>query len=379
MSLFGYNEERLFQEDLKNLFENKVKLNKKDLISFLKKDEFKDNEISSIGSEDLNFVKEKVITNHIPEIMNRLLDKDEIVEETQIPVQTGVNMIVAGGGGENNSMIVVGNGVSLYKDKVGPDIRIKSLSASGSTSIIDVGDVIVISSTESNDLDSWKTFSGDYYTSTEVDIQITSAISSTNLEDLLNVQGGVPNDYAMLNYISATSSWSATNIQWDDLRFPLTKDKQGANEKPDFDFTNIGLLFPENNQNEEINIIAQFPHQRKLNSVVRPHIHFVQTGETLPIFIMEYKWYSNGDIIPASFTRISTSASSGLFSYSSGSILQIISFPEIDGTGKDMSSMMDIRMFRQTGDGVTGDVLVKEFDIHYQSDSYGGSRQEFIK
>ena len=33
--------------------------------------------------------------------------------------------------------------------------------------------------------------------------------------------------------------------------------------------------------------------------------------------------------------------------------------------------MMDIKIYRQTGDGVSGDILFKEFDMHYEMDSLG--------
>jgi len=46
---------------------------------------------------------------------------------------------------------------------------------------------------------------------------------------------------------------------WDDLRFPATATRQGALAKPDFDYTNIGLLFPQNDPTEIIYMIDQLP------------------------------------------------------------------------------------------------------------------------
>jgi len=59
---------------------------------------------------------------------------------------------------------------------------------------------------------------------------------------------------------------------WDDLRFPASQTKQGSNLKPDFDINNVGLLFPQNDADEIIYIIAQMPHDMKLGSNIRPHI-----------------------------------------------------------------------------------------------------------
>jgi hypothetical protein len=167
-----------------------------------------------------------------------------------------------------------------------------------------------------------------------------------------------------------------SDIIWDDLKAPVTAIRQGNTTKPDFDVTNIGLLFPQNDATEIAYIIMQFPHNRKNGTSIRPHIHFIQDAATDPVFKMDYRWYKNGDAVPASFTT--ATASSFAFTYTSGSILQIVSFPEIDGASIDsVSSIFECKLYRDDN-VVTGDVLVKEFDIHYQIDQLG-SRDEFVK
>jgi hypothetical protein len=161
--------------------------------------------------------------------------------------------------------------------------------------------------------------------------------------------------------------------QWDDLRFPFTQTRRGALGKPDFDYTDIGLLFPQNDVTEIIYLIAQIPHGYRPGSDIRPHIHWRQTGAALPTWVMEYKWFNTGDAIPASFTTIS--ASTAVITYTSGSIHQLTSFGDIDGSGKSLSSILLIKLYRNDNI-VTGDVLAYEFDIHYQSIA-AGSRNEF--
>ena len=169
---------------------------------------------------------------------------------------------------------------------------------------------------------------------------------------------------------------TAPVITWDDLTVPFTQGKQGSNLKPDFDFTNIGLLFPNNNASEIVYIILQFPHNRQSQSNIRPHIHFIQSSASQPVFKMDYKWYNNGEPVPSEFTTLT--ASTFGFPYTSGSILQIATFPEINGNKLNgLSSMMDIKVYRDDA-VVTGDVLVKEFDIHYQIDG-NGSNYEYQK
>ena len=166
-----------------------------------------------------------------------------------------------------------------------------------------------------------------------------------------------------------------TNVVWEDLRGPFTQAKQGATTKPDFDYTNIGLLFPQNDPDEIAYIIMQLPHARKADSAIRPHIHFVQAGATPPVFKIDYRWYNNGEDPTVAFTTLT--CDSYVFTYTSGSILQICSFPEIAGTNKGTSSILEVKVYRDDN-VVTGDVLAKEFDVHYQIDQMG-SRQEFIK
>lgn len=165
------------------------------------------------------------------------------------------------------------------------------------------------------------------------------------------------------------------NVVWDDLKAPFTRTRQGALEKPDFDFTNLGLLFPQNNPAEITYTIMQFPHKYKEGSNIKPHVHWRQSAATDVTWKFDYRWYNNGDAIPATWTTLSTST--GVFPYTSGNLAQISSFPEIDGTGKKLSSIFEVKFYRDDNT-TTGDVLGKEFDIHFQLDQ-NGSRQEFIK
>jgi len=163
---------------------------------------------------------------------------------------------------------------------------------------------------------------------------------------------------------------------WDDIRIPFTRDKQGQSQKPDYDFTNMGLLFPQNNATEIVYITIQFPHKMQMGSDIYPHIHYVQDEVTEPIFKMDYRWYKNGSDPSGAFTTLSTSYFA--FTYTSGSLLQIACFPIIDGSSIDtVSSIMDVKVYRDDNI-VAGDVLTKEFDIHYQIDT-SGSRTEFAK
>lgn len=167
---------------------------------------------------------------------------------------------------------------------------------------------------------------------------------------------------------------------WDDISFPVTSVKRGATDKPDYDYTNIGLLFPQNDTAEKIYFTAQMSHRKKMNSPVHLHIHYIQSSATQPVFVAQYKSYDNGDAVPGAWTTIKTNdtgGKQGIFSYTSGSMLQIASFPEIVITDEGVSRNIDVILYRDDN-VVTGDVLVKFVDMHFEMDTLG-SRQEFVK
>jgi len=168
-------------------------------------------------------------------------------------------------------------------------------------------------------------------------------------------------------------------ITWTDFSVPLTRDKQGQSSKPDYDFTNLGLLFPQNDATEIVYLVQQMLHGKALGTSIRPHIHYVQDEVAQPTFKLDYRWYNNGAAVPGSFTTISTAdGSKGVFAYTSGALLQIATFPEADApVAETPSSNFEFRFYRDDND-VTGDVLAKYIDFHYQQDSLG-SDAEFVK
>jgi hypothetical protein len=162
---------------------------------------------------------------------------------------------------------------------------------------------------------------------------------------------------------------------WDDLRFGVESTKLGSNAKPDYDFAENGLLFPRNDTGEVIYLVAQFPHAMKYGTALKPHIHFIQNASQTPVFKMKYRWYRPFQAVPAWTTITTTGVAQA---YASGSIHQILVFPAIsDSSINSSSSIMDIQIWRDDNVYV-GDCLVKEFDIHFRSDTLG-SLAEYVK
>lgn len=163
---------------------------------------------------------------------------------------------------------------------------------------------------------------------------------------------------------------------FDDLTFDLTSGKQGALDKPDFNYTEGGYAFPQNDTDEILYLTKQMPHNWKEGSTVDPHLHFRQTNSSWPVFKIDYRWYNVGDDIPAGWTTLVFDTP--MVSYVTGTIHQIAdSSGTVSGVGKTLSSMFQVKLYRDDN-VVTGDVVALQFDLHYEIDSLG-SREEYVK
>jgi hypothetical protein len=157
---------------------------------------------------------------------------------------------------------------------------------------------------------------------------------------------------------------------WDDLVFQMTQTPAG---KPDFDTTNNGLLFPNNNVNEIIYINVQMPHCWKEGSTIYPHVHWHQANSATPVYKIDYRWIEMGAAVPSWTTGYTMSTKA--YPYTSGTIHQLSSNSTgISGVGHTLSSILQIKLYRNDS-AYSGDTLVTSFDIHYEIDSMGSSAE----
>lgn len=164
---------------------------------------------------------------------------------------------------------------------------------------------------------------------------------------------------------------------WDDIFFPASQHKVGSNTSPAYDETNLGLTFPANDETAISFINAQIPHLWK-GTAISPHVHIAQAASAIPVFAMAYRWYAIGGRPTGNFTIVTTNAA--VVTYVAGTYHQLLEFPDITPPLADMgsSSIIDIKLYRKTGDGAASTVLLKNFDIHLESDQ-PGSRTEYTK
>lgn len=192
-------------------------------------------------------------------------------------------------------------------------------------------------------------------------------------------EGILPYLWQELNRLEAYAHAPRTDGAWDDLRFPAQAiNVAGPSGAPTWDTTNIGLAFSATLDND-IQCIAQMPHAWREGTSVRPHIHWeAGTGFTpgqAVVWALSYRWRNNGETLGALTTHTVTVTPTHTLA------LMITAFPELDGTGKNISSIIDIEVSRlatATGDDLAATAILKEFDIHYLVDSLG-SDKEYVK
>ena len=191
------------------------------------------------------------------------------------------------------------------------------------------------------------------------------------------IKVGSTNGYAQIDS-GGTITLAGSATVWDDLRVPLTQTKLGANLKPDFDETNVGYLFPQNDPTEILYTVVQMPHDWKLGSTIFPHVHWVQGMSSSAIFNIDYKWVKLAGSTTGAFTTFAMASTD--FAWSSGTTMQQISTNTAGLSGSSistLSSIIALKLYRQDN-AYPGDALTYEFDIHYEIDSLG-SNSEYSK
>lgn len=174
-----------------------------------------------------------------------------------------------------------------------------------------------------------------------------------------------------------SGTWNCFNKQYEDTQTPIINAKQGLN----------ALIFDENEKTYYIKHVAtanleqyffiesQLSHGYKEGTNISCHLHIYtlvkDTGNTT--LELNYTWYNIGDQNWNSNIITKTANLSATNKTNS-----IISFGQIEGTGKKISSTIKAKITRKTTETAIQDVYIDFFDCHYEKDSFG-SNQEYIK
>jgi len=162
---------------------------------------------------------------------------------------------------------------------------------------------------------------------------------------------------------------------WDDLNTPATSAKiSPVTSKPAFDEDSLALYWNAQDTAAEMCYYNfQMPHRWKAGTSIYPHVHYIQASgaDTTEFFIIMYKWVDMGEQRPANATRVQTNNQT-VYTYSSGSIHQLASFPAISGSGHTESSVLQIKLMNYY---VGSDMYTLDFDIHFEIDKPGSDLQ----
>ena len=131
----------------------------------------------------------------------------------------------------------------------------------------------------------------------------------------------------------------------------------------------------------------QMSHKWKLGSVIYPHIHFEQNQNSIPYFLIQYRWQQNGQEKKTAWTNYK--CNTPVYTYS-GTIKNNIATSSVGITppvNYSLSDIIQLRVIRDTTNSsglftgeptYTGTVSITAVDIHYEIDA-GGSKTEFSK
>jgi hypothetical protein len=185
-----------------------------------------------------------------------------------------------------------------------------------------------------------------------------------------------------VKFSAVDAQYVSTNaVYWEDLRFPAAvQGLPGGAGNIVVDEVEVGADFQTDAQiaTDWIYFNAQMPHSYQFGSNIVMHVHWVQTEDEVPHWMIDYRCYDIGEDPTAGFTRVIWNSSE--FTYSAGTIHQLTEFAAFDPGFNNVSGMCDIKLYRDTdndstefggADPFSTDVMLKEFDIHYASDTIG--------
>lgn len=124
-------------------------------------------------------------------------------------------------------------------------------------------------------------------------------------------------------------------------------------------------------------VTYQIPHRAKTDSTAKFHLHWEQPADQAYTFSARYRIQRNGQAKATSWVGPTTvTTASNIFTYTSGTLIQITEMLDIDLTGLNPSDLIEIQFART--DATSGDIELISGDCHFECDTLG-SRSEYSK
>jgi hypothetical protein len=211
-------------------------------------------------------------------------------------------------------------------------------------------------------------------------VNITGSVEITGSLKVGDVKGGnywQVNDSGNMSYVGSASFWDDMLISAEGWRLGSTAPTVETGFRGNANFLSTNFI---HTQADEIQFKVQFSHRYKSGTTIQPHFHFSPWGtETGSVaFKLEYYWADVAEQFPATTGSFLMTES---FS-SNKQWYHLIADNEtgIDGTGKDFSSILYCRLYRDNtiANNYPNKVSGLYFDVHYQTDS-PGTQEEYVK
>jgi len=207
------------------------------------------------------------------------------------------------------------------------------------------------------------TINGELFVTEDLDVTGNATVDGSVFADTVNITGTVWKDLRT----------PVNNVRVPTVKYPAWTAFRGSQVLAFADQAVAG-------NEEEVYLALQMPHDYKEGTDLYVHPHFVysanQTG-TKVRWGLSYSWANLDDEFPVETTIYKNSVLTTNDAYDH----RLSSFAPIDGTGKKLSSMLLLRLFRNSSSGdddYTDEVYLLEIDAHYVIDALG-SAQELIK
>jgi len=169
---------------------------------------------------------------------------------------------------------------------------------------------------------------------------------------------------------------------WDDIQTSLIgRQLSSTAGKVDYNWTENTITMAKGGNiattNDRLIWNIQLSHSTKVDSNFNLHIHFEQPNSSTYEFTCQYRIQNNGSAKTTTWTTITCdSATDNIYTYVSGTLNQLVSFPSIDLTGVGISGVIQFRLVRD--DTINNDIEVTFVDGHYEKSDVG-SESEFVK
>lgn len=171
---------------------------------------------------------------------------------------------------------------------------------------------------------------------------------------------------------------------WDDIRTSVNMVRVPGTKAPTWTAYKGGQVLAFSDQavagnEEEVYFSILVPHDWKKGSNIIPHVHWTPKANEANKVVrwgLNYSWFNLGDIIPATTTIYTNSSTNNDLDRH-----KLENFAELDGTVKDIGSIIICKLFRNSshGDDSYGDdAYFLEIDFHYRKSSIG-SKTELLK